>query len=102
MYPRCIDVGVFDVRDTPTRMMSALFRSSAPRPSSCLTANSMAAIRRKYWASSGAWRPGLWIACMPDAVVTAFSAGPSTSSATSRCWRDNSAIDSRSPGSTSV
>ena len=45
----------------------------------------MAAIRRKYCASSGAWRPGTCIACMPEAVVIAFSAGPSTSSATSRC-----------------
>ena len=66
-----MDVGVLDVRETPTRTTSAWFRSSAPRPSSCFTANSMAAMRRKYWASSGAVRPGSIVACVPDAVVIA-------------------------------
>src|SRR5438045_6798352 len=36
-----MDVGVLDVRDTPTRTTSAWFSSLGPRPSSCLTANSI-------------------------------------------------------------
>src|SRR6185437_365061 len=82
-----MEVGVFDVRETPISTMSAWCRSSAPRPSSCFTANSIAAMRRKYWASSGALRPGTSDASRPDAVVIAFSAGPSCSRVCTRACR---------------
>ena len=47
MFPRYIESGVFDVRETPTSTMSAA-ASPPPIPSSNLTANSIAAIRLKY------------------------------------------------------
>ena len=59
-----MDSGVFDVRETPTRTMSA---SSSPRPtpSSYFTANSIASIRLKYVESSGARAPGSMRAATP-------------------------------------
>ena len=50
LYPwneRYIDSGVFEVRETPMRTMSALARSSGLRPSSWETKNSIASMRLK-------------------------------------------------------
>ena len=75
MYPRYIDSGVFDVRETPTRTMSAS-RRPLPMPSSYLTANSIAPIRRKYAESSG-WRtPGAIFAARPEIFAIDASGGP--------------------------
>ena len=75
MFPRYIESGVFDVRETPTSTMSAAV-SPPPIPSSNLTANSIAAIRLKYDESSGCRTPGTIRAGCPEILAIEASAGP--------------------------
>ena len=52
------DFGVFEVRDTPTRITSAWFKCMLDCPSSWDRAKFMASMRWKYSASSTCCRPG--------------------------------------------
>ena len=59
LSPRCassVESGVFDVRETPTRTRSAFLKLRGSLPSSLLTVNSTASMRRKYSSRAGACR----------------------------------------------
>jgi hypothetical protein len=73
-----MESGVFEVRETPTRIRSASCRPAAT-PSSYLTANSIAAMRLKYVESSGARAPGVIFAATPATRATASIGWPSRS-----------------------